>query len=62
MEDEPEHGPAPRPRSCETCHKRGICLIKQEVDSFLLNHGPRFEQTLGWQSQVDWAEFLGDRC
>lgn len=62
MEDKAEYGPASRPRSCETCLKRGICMIKQELNTFLLRYGPCFEETLGWQAQVDWAEFLGGRC
>lgn len=49
-------------QTCDICTKRSICEIKQEISTFVLKHGPRFEISLGYSSLSDWMEFLGGRC
>ena len=49
-------------QTCDVCLSSSICEIKQEICTFILKQGPRFEMTLGYSSLSDWMEFLGGRC
>lgn len=63
MEDEPECGSEPRPRSCKSCIKRGVCEPRFAMARFVVVHAPQFECGIfGCAAVAEWEVFLGSRC